>query len=46
MEKISKKLINLPENCVDEMLAGLVKAHPGLCLHVNKRVILTKQVSE
>jgi dihydroxyacetone kinase len=46
MEKMSKKLINLPENCVDEMLYGLVQAHPGLCLHANNRVILTKQVSE
>lgn len=46
MEKMSKKLINLPENCVDEMLDGLVKAHPGLCLHANYRVILTKQVSD
>lgn len=43
---MSKKLINLPENCVDEMLDGLVKAHPGLSLHANYRVILTKQVSE
>jgi hypothetical protein len=28
------------------MLDGLVKAHPGLCLLANYRVILTKQVSE
>jgi dihydroxyacetone kinase len=45
MEKMSKKLINLPEDCVDEMLDGLVKSHPGLCLHANNRVILTKEVS-
>jgi Dihydroxyacetone kinase len=44
MQKMSKKLINLPENCVDEMLDGLVRAHPGLCLHADNRVILTKQV--
>ncbi|XP_033606442.1 triokinase/FMN cyclase isoform X2 [Cryptotermes secundus] len=43
MQKMSKKLINLPENCVDEMLDGVVKAHPGLSLHANYRVILTKQ---
>jgi len=44
MQKMSKKLINLPENCVDEMLEGLFRAHPGLCLHADNRVILTKQV--
>jgi hypothetical protein len=27
------------------MLDGLVKSHPGLCLHANNRVILTKEVS-
>jgi len=26
------------------MLEGLVRAHPGLCLHADNRVILTKQV--
>jgi dihydroxyacetone kinase len=45
MEKMSKKLINLPEKCVDEMLDGFVRAHPGLCLHSDNRVVLTKQVS-
>ena len=44
MQKVSKKLINLPDKCVDEMLEGLVRAHPGLCLHADNRVILTMQV--
>ena len=41
---MSKKLINLPQNCVDEMSDGLVRAHPGLCLHANNQVTPTKQV--
>lgn len=40
---MSKKLINSPEHCVDEMLDGLVRAHPGLCLHPANRVILRKE---
>ncbi|PSN34369.1 Triokinase/FMN cyclase [Blattella germanica] len=43
---MSKKLINSPEHCVDEMLDGLVKAHPGLTLHSANRVILRKEWAE
>ncbi|XP_066998700.2 PTS-dependent dihydroxyacetone kinase 1, dihydroxyacetone-binding subunit DhaK [Anabrus simplex] len=35
----SKKLINSPDTCVDQMLAGVVGAHPSLLLHTKKRVV-------
>jgi hypothetical protein len=44
MQKMRMKPINLPENCVDEKLDGLGRVHPGLCLHADNQVILTKQV--
>ena len=37
---MSKKLINSPEDAVDEALAGLVATHPGLRLLEGHRVII------
>ncbi len=41
---MSKKLINSPERAVDEALAGLVSAHPGLRLLQDHRVIVRADV--
>ena len=39
-----KKLINKPENVVDEALEGLTMIHPGLRLLEGHRVVLREQV--
>ena len=38
--RMSKKLVNCPERCVDEALAGLVAGQPGLRLLQGHRVVL------
>ncbi|GLH07415.1 Bifunctional ATP-dependent dihydroxyacetone kinase/FAD-AMP lyase (Cyclizing) [Gryllus bimaculatus] len=40
---VCKKLVNSPDACVDEMLAGVAAAFPGLDLHAAHRVLLRKQ---
>ena len=37
---MSKKLVNRPEDCVDEALSGLVASQPGLRLLQGHRVVL------
>ena len=39
-----KKLINNPENVVDEALAGLVAVHPGLRLLEGHRVMVRANI--
>ena len=46
MSKIKKKLINVPEDAVDEALAGLVAACPGLRLLQYHRVIVRCDIEE
>ena len=41
-----KKLINKPENVVDEALEGLTMIHPGLRLLEGHRVVLREQVEK
>ena len=38
--EMSKKLLNDPERAVDEALAGMAAAHPGLRLLEGHRVLL------
>lgn len=40
----SKKLINHPDDCVDEALEGLVMTNPGLLI-LGKRVVVNESVS-
>ena len=40
-----KKLINKPENVVDEALEGLTMIHPGLRLLEGHRVVLREEVT-
>jgi len=40
-----KKLINKPENVVDEALEGLTMIHPGLRLLEGHRVVVREQIS-
>lgn len=42
----SKKLINRPENAVDEALEGIVAANPGLSLLKGHRVIIRNDVED
>ncbi|XP_031570895.1 triokinase/FMN cyclase-like isoform X2 [Actinia tenebrosa] len=42
----SKKLINRPENAVDEALEGIVTANPGLSLLKGHRVIIRNDVED
>ena len=39
-----KKLINKPENVVDEALEGLTMIHPGLRLLEGQRVVMREKV--
>ena len=41
-----KKLINNPENVVDEALEGLTMIHPGLRLLEGHRVVLREKVNQ
>lgn len=41
---MSKKLINSPEQAVDEALAGLVATHPGLRLLQGHRVVVRADI--
>ena len=40
-----KKLINNPENVVDEALEGLTMIHPGLRLLEGHRVVVREEVT-
>ena len=42
---MSKKLVNSPERCVDEALAGLVASQPGLRLVQGHRVVVRMDVA-
>lgn len=42
---MSKKLVNEVDHVVDECLAGLVAAHPGLSLLQGHRVIVRSDIS-
>ena len=42
---MSKKLVNEADHVVDECLAGLVAAHPGLSLLQGHRVIVRSDIS-
>ena len=41
---MSKKLINRPEDAVDEALAGLVATHPGIRLLEGHRVVIRSDI--
>ena len=43
-DRMSKKLVNSPDRCVDEALAGLVASQPGLRLLKGHRVVLRADV--
>ena len=43
-EMSSKKLINNPNDCVDQALEGLVMTHSGLRILGNQRVIVQDSV--
>ena len=43
---MSKKLINSPDNAVDEALAGLAAVHPGLTLLKDHRVIVRTDIEQ
>ena len=41
---MSKKLINHPDDCVDEALEGLVMTNPGLLILGKQRVVVHESV--
>ena len=43
---MSKKLINSPDNAVDEALAGLAAVHPGLTLLKDHRVVVRTDIEQ
>ncbi|CAK1540769.1 unnamed protein product [Leptosia nina] len=43
MSKITKKIINSPESCVDDNLRGVVALYPSLKLHPKHRTITIRQ---
>ena len=46
MTTLGKKLINNPENVVDEALEGLTMIHPGLRLLEGHRVVVREEVNQ
>ena len=42
---MSKKLVNSPEDAVDEALAGMVAVHPGLRLLEGHRVVVRADIA-
>ena len=41
---IGKKIINLPETCVDDMLRGIKQTFPGLTVDIGSRIIMVNKV--
>lgn len=40
---IGKKIINLPETCVDDMLRGIKQTFPGLIVDIDSRIIMVNK---
>lgn len=41
---VGKKIINLPETCVDDMLRGIKQTFPGLVVDIGSRIIMVTKV--
>lgn len=41
---LGKKIINLPETCVDDMLRGIKLTFPGLTVDIGSRIIMVNKV--
>lgn len=46
VQKMSKKFINHPDDCVDEALEGLVMTNPGLRILGKQRVVIHESVKK